>query len=265
MEAVHTLVAEVLAYLIDAFKSAHDESLQIELGGDTHVHIYIERIEVGDKRTGAGTAGNALQRGGLYLSIASLVEEAAHGAQHGGTFEEGILHTVVDHEVHIALTIAQLGVLKLVVGHTVLILHDRQGLEALAQQRQLFGVNADFAGLGAEDETLDTDKVTDIHQLLEHLVIQVFVVARAHVITGDIHLNATLGVLQLGKAGLTHHAAAHQTAGDNYLALFAIHEVVTDIGRISIYGKFVCGIGIDTHLSQLFKTLAAYNLLFAKF
>ena len=50
--AVHTLVAEVLANLIHTLETTYDEALQIQLGGDTHVHILIERIEVGDEWTG---------------------------------------------------------------------------------------------------------------------------------------------------------------------------------------------------------------------
>ena len=52
MVAVHTLVTEVLANLIDTLETTYDQALQVELGGDTHVHILVERIEVGDERTG---------------------------------------------------------------------------------------------------------------------------------------------------------------------------------------------------------------------
>ena len=74
MVAVHTLVAEVLANLIDTLETAHDEALQIQFGGDTHIHILIEGIEMGDKRTGRSASCNHLQGRGLYLSVASLVE-----------------------------------------------------------------------------------------------------------------------------------------------------------------------------------------------
>ena len=130
MVAVHTLVAEVLANLVDTLEAAHDEALQIELGGNAHIHVLIEGIEVGDERTGRGTTGNHLQGRCLHLGIASLVEHAAQGADDGGTLQEGVLHTLVDHQVDIALAVAQLGVVELVVGHTVLVFHDGQGLQA---------------------------------------------------------------------------------------------------------------------------------------
>ena len=53
-------------------------------------------------------------------------------------------------------------------------------------------MNGDFSHLGTEDETLDTDEVTDIEKLLEHFIVEFLVLTRAQVITGDIHLYAPL-------------------------------------------------------------------------
>ena len=52
MSLVHAFVTEVLAHLIDTLETTYDEALQVELSGNTHIHILIERIEVGDERTG---------------------------------------------------------------------------------------------------------------------------------------------------------------------------------------------------------------------
>ena len=125
MVAVHALVAEVLANLIDTLKATHDEALQVELSGNTHVHILVEGIEVRDERTSRGTTGNRLQGGRLYLRIAGLVEHAAQRADDGSTLQEGFLHALVDYQVDIALAVAQFRVVELVVGHTVLIFNNR--------------------------------------------------------------------------------------------------------------------------------------------
>ena len=98
MVAVHTLVAEVLSDLIDALESAYDESLQIELGGDTHVHILVERIEVGNEWTGRSTACDALEGWSLYLCITSVVEYAAQSAEHGSTLQEGFLYAIINDD-----------------------------------------------------------------------------------------------------------------------------------------------------------------------
>ncbi len=171
MELVHALVTEILANLVDALEAAHDEPLEVEFGGDAHIHVDTQRVEMGDEGTCRGAAGNALQRGRLHLRVAMLVEKLAHGAQYGGALEEGFLHTVVHYKVHIALAGAKLGVVELVVGHAILIFHDGQGLETLAQQRQFLGVNGNLARLCAEHHALHADEVANVEQFLEHLII----------------------------------------------------------------------------------------------
>ena len=52
MGLIHTLVAEVLTHLIDTLETTYDEALQIKLSGNTHVHVLIKRIEVGDEWAG---------------------------------------------------------------------------------------------------------------------------------------------------------------------------------------------------------------------
>ena len=74
MVAVHTLVTEVLANLVDTLEAAHDEALQIEFGGYAHIHILVEGVEVRHERTRRGTAGNHLQGRCLHLGIAGLVQ-----------------------------------------------------------------------------------------------------------------------------------------------------------------------------------------------
>jgi len=171
VEAVHTLVAEVFPNLIHTLKATHDESLEIEFGGDAHIHVDVERIEMGDERACAGPSGNALQGGRLHLGISGIVEEPAHGAQHGGALEERIFHAVVDHKVYVSLAGAQLGVVKLVESLAVFIFHDGQRLEAFAQNGKFMGVHGDLAGLRAEHEALHADEVADVQQFLEYLVI----------------------------------------------------------------------------------------------
>ena len=193
--AVHTLVAEVLANLVDSLETAHDKPLQIELGSYTHIHLRVERVEMGYERTSRSTSGYRLQGWSLHLGVARLVEHAAHGAYHGGALEECVLHSLVHHQVHIAAAVAQLGVVELVVGHSVLVFHDGQGLERLRQQGQLLGVNAYFAGLRAEHKALHAYEIAYVKQAFEHLVIQVFVLAGTQVVARHIHLYAPFGVL----------------------------------------------------------------------
>ena len=162
VELVHALVAEVFANFIHALEATYNQPLQIELGGDAHIHVNVEGIEMRDERACAGTTGNALQGGRLHLGVTMLVEEVAHGFEHGGTLQECVLHTLVDHQINVALTGAQLGIVEFIVGHTILIFHDGQRFEAFAQQGQLLGVHAHFACLRAEDKPFHAHEIANV-------------------------------------------------------------------------------------------------------
>lgn len=95
---------------------------------------------MGDERTSRSTASDGLQRRGLHLCVASLVEHATDSAHYCCTLKECVLHTVVNDEVYVALTETQLRIFELVVSHAVLILHDRQRLEALREQSERLSV-----------------------------------------------------------------------------------------------------------------------------
>ena len=103
-------------------------------------------------------------------------------------------------------------------------------------------MDADFARLGAEHRSAHADEVADVEQLLEdNIIISPLYGPRGgfitlltglggncsplgggggglQVVSGDVDLNAALGVLKLHERCLAHHAAAHHTAGDGNLA-----------------------------------------------
>ena len=180
--------------------------------------------------------------------------------------QEGVLHAVVHDEVHVALAVAQLGVFERVVGHAVLVLHDGQRTQALGQHGQALGMHADFARLCAEDEALHADEVAQVQQALEDDVIHIFVLVRADVVAGDVHLDTSLGVLQFDERGFAHDASAHDASGDGHLArLGVILEVGFDVRREGV-GYVLCRrIGFYAHGTQLVEAVPADDFLFTQF
>ena len=126
---------------------------------------------MGDEGTSRGTTCDVLQDRCVDLGLAGIIKNVTQRADDGGTLQEGILDTLVDHQVDITLVVAELGILKLIVSHTVLILHDRQRFQRLRQQRQFLTVDTDLARLGTEHKALDANEVADVEQLLEHRII----------------------------------------------------------------------------------------------
>ena len=266
MALVHTLVAEVLPDFIHALEAADNEALQVELGGNAEIEVHVERVVVGDEGASTGAAGYWLEDGGLYLRVAGLVERGAQRADNERALQEDVLHARIDDEVDIALAVAKLGIVEAVVDHSVLFLDYGQGLEAFGEQHEFLGMDGYFSRLCAEDESLHADEVSQVEQFLEHRIIERLVLARTNVVAGDVDLNAALGVEQLGKAGLAHHAAAHHAAGYADLAgRDVVGKRCLDVLGISVDGIFCCGIGIDAHPAEFFEGSPAIDFLLAEF
>ena len=124
VRAVHALVAEVLAQLVDTVESADDQLFEVELRGDAQVEVDVERVVVRDEGTRRGSARNGLQDRRLDLDIALRVEELAHRRDDLRALDEGLLDLRVDDQVEIALAVAHLRVGEGVEGLAVLLLDD---------------------------------------------------------------------------------------------------------------------------------------------
>ena len=285
--AVHTLVAEITADLVHTLKTTYNQSLQVQLCRNTHIHIHVQRVVVRDERTSRSTTRNSLQHWGLHLGVTCLVKHLTHRTNNSRTLQENVLHTFVHHQVHITLTITLLWIGKTVIGHTIFVLHDWQWLQALGQDGQLLCMHTDLAHLGAENKTLNTNKIADVQQLLKDYVVHLLLHGGSylalwhrglHVVATDIYLYTTLRVLHLDERGLTHDTTRHQATRNTHgltciPRLFAfrliawnfIREVPFDIGRITCYFILSSRIGVDTHIAHFLQTFSAYQFLFRKF
>ena len=218
--AVHTLVAEVTTNLVNALKTTYDEALEVEFGSNTHVHIHVQSVVVGNERTSRCTTCNSLQHWCLHLSITRFVKHLTHGADNRCTLEEDVLYTFVHHEVHITLTVALLWVVEAVVCHTVFVFHDREWAERFSQHGEFLCVYADLAHLGAEYKALDTYEVTYIKQFLEDYVVHLLLHGGSRlsfwsrgldIVAADIYLDTTFGVLNLYEGSFAHDTTRHHT------------------------------------------------------
>ena len=140
---VHALVAEDATYLIDALNAADDEALEVQLGRDAHVHVYIQRVVVRYEGTGRGAAGDGVEHRGLDLHEAATLKETADVAHKLRAYLKVAAALVAHDEVDIPLA-----VLELHIGHAVELLGQRT--QALGEQCHAFNVDGDLAGLGFE-------------------------------------------------------------------------------------------------------------------
>ena len=285
MVLVHTLVTEVLADFVNALEAAHDESLEVKLGSDAHVHRDVQGVEVRDEGTSRSASGNGRKGGRLDLGVAVAVEEGAHGLEDGGTLQEGVLHALVDNEIDVTLAVAKLGVVEGVIDVTIgICLDDRQRLEALGEYCQLLRMDANLARLCAEHIALDADEVAQVEELLEDGVVEGGVLAICESVTSDVDLDASFRVLQFCKSCFAHDALRHDAAGyadvSAVLGCRSLADVISflvlaDDGQVnkvflylraeSVCGVLCSGIRVDAQVAQLLQVISADNLLFAQF
>ena len=266
VRAVHALVAEVLADFVHAFKAAHDQALEVELGGDAAIHLLVERIEVRHEGARRSTAGDVLERGGFHFRVARFVENGAEGADGLGTLVERVLHLRIHNEINVTTAVAQFGILKRVIDHTVLFFRRGERLEALGQHRDFASVYRHLAGLRAKHKALHAHEVAEVEEFFHHAVVERLVLTGADVVARDVDLDAAAGVEQFEERSLTHHAASHHTAGDAHLAgRVVVLKIGNDFVAEGVGGVFGCGVGVNAQRAKFGKRIAACNLLFAEF
>ena len=265
VRAVHPLVAEVAAELVDALEATDDEALEVELVGDTQVERDVQRIVMRDEGARRCSARDRLQDGRVHLDVAAIIEELAHRREGLRTLEEDVLHPAIDHEVDVALAEAQLRVREAIEGLAVLLLDHGQWTQRLRKEGQAVGVDGDLPHLSAEDFALHADEVTNIHQFLHHAIVERLVLSWAELVARDIDLYASRSILQLEEGGLPHDTTPHDTSCHTHLAAGSlVLKAIEDLTGMSCHFVLLCGIRVDAKGAKLFQTTTAEDLLLAQ-
>ena len=241
---VHALVAEDTADLVDLLEAADDQTLEVQLGCNTHVHVDVQRIVMGDERTCCRTARDGVEAGRLNFHKAAAIHEAADLAHDCRALLEGVTYLGVDDEVNVTLTVAHIGVLQ-----TVPLLGQRN--EVLGQQSQLGDLDRDLTLLGAEYLAGDADEVADVHLL------KALVNVLAQCVTGDVQLETAIAVGQVCKGCLAHDALGHHTASQTDGLTLHLFEAILDIGGEIGAVKAYLLKGVCTSFLKLAQLIAA--------
>ena len=262
--AVHALVAEVAAELIHTGEATDYQTLEVELVGNAEIEVDVQRVVVRDEGARGGTAGDALQHGGVHLEVALLVEVTAHLVHYLGTLHKGVADMGVDDEVDVALAVAQLGVAEGVVDHAVLLLDDGQGAQALAEHGEALHMDGGLTHLGNKHIARYADNVADVEQALEDGIVEGLVLPGAYLVALDVELDATRVVLQLDKGGGAHDAAAHDAAGeaDVLEERVVLGVALKDVGGGGVDLVEGGGIGVDAEGFELGERISSDLFLF---
>ena len=67
MVGIHALVAELAPDLEHLLEAAHEQALEVQLGGDAQIEILVERVVVRDEGARVRAAQDGMQDGRLHL------------------------------------------------------------------------------------------------------------------------------------------------------------------------------------------------------
>ena len=222
---------------------------------------------MGDERTRSSTARNALEDRGLNLKATGRIEVLAHRRYYLTPLDEDLAHLRIHDEVDIPLSILKFRIRERVENLAVLLFHNREHPQGLAQERKFPGVDGELACLGDEGISLDSYDVADVEELLEDSVVHCLVLARTNLVTFHIHLNPACLVLQFDERRRAHNPAGHYSSGN------------ADIGKIAFFGIIALlylpcrridriersRIRLDSEFAKFPQRIAALLFLFVEF
>ena len=154
------LVAEIAVDLVNALEAPHDQALEIKLGSNAEVEVEVESVVMRLERPRHGPARKGLHHGRLDFEETFRVEEIPNSADRAAARLENFPHFRVDHQIEVALAVADFDV-----GEAVPFLRQRQ--ERLRQELQSLGVDGQLASLGPEEVPRDAHEVADVEEFIE--------------------------------------------------------------------------------------------------
>src|SRR6266851_3859029 len=178
----------------------HLKRLVVELGGDPHEQVDVERVVVGGEWPGDGATDQRVHHRRFDLDELPLVEKAADEPRQLVALEEGCLDLRIGDEIEISLPIARFDI-----GEAVPFFGQRP--ERLAERQKARRGDGQLPGLGAEHLARDADEVSDVDQL-EKLV------RGSQRVLFHVHLDLSGAVPHLDERRLPEGTKGHHPTGD---------------------------------------------------
>ena len=108
--AIEAFVAKDAADLVDPLDATDDELLERQLECDPQVHVDVERVVVGGERSCRGAARRGSEHRGLDLDEVAVGKLGPQRGDRGRADREDPPDVRVEHQVEVALAVAQVGV-----------------------------------------------------------------------------------------------------------------------------------------------------------
>lgn len=150
-----TFVTEVTVDFEYTLEATNHQTLEVQFRRDTQVHVEIQRIVMGDKRTRRRAAWDHLHHRRFNFHKATIHHELANAREDLRTHFKGVAGFIVRNEIQITLTIARFLILQTVE-------FVRQRTQCFGQQTQLGAMDRQFASFGFEQFTFRAEDIAEI-------------------------------------------------------------------------------------------------------
>ena len=110
MAGIDAFVAEDAADLIDAIDAANHRLLEVKLGGDAKMEVFVQSVMVRDERASGRAAGNGVKNRSFHFDEAEAIAVVANLFDDARTEDRDVAGILVDDHVDIAMTITVFGV-----------------------------------------------------------------------------------------------------------------------------------------------------------
>src|ERR1700752_4175276 len=166
------LVAEISPDLVDFFKIAHEQPLEIQLERNTQIHILVKFVVMCHKRTRGCAPIQGLQDRRFDLQKAFTVEEGPQRLDDFGAFAEYLAYFRVDCEVSVTLSCTEFRVLQGRVTDDCAIFQrfifgSREGADGFGKHSKIVNMKRDFASFGAKHYAFRLNEIANIEHLVE--------------------------------------------------------------------------------------------------
>ena len=179
--AIHT------TQLINPFHATHQQPLQVQLKGDPHEQLHIERVVMRNERPRCRSTGNGMERGAFNLNELITGKRVANRLHNLRAIHESLKHTLVVGHVQVPHALPHFEV-----GEAFVLL--RRWLQGLGEKMKLLYENGEFARVGAPQVAIDANDIAQIKQTGE------FPARFAELIHANEQLNPSGAVLNVNES-----------------------------------------------------------------
>ena len=228
MAGRHAFVTEVAVDFKHALKAAYHQTFQIKLGSDTPIQRDVQRVVVGNERTGCRTAGNRVHHRGFHFKILLASHEVADGLDDAAAFFEDFARFGIYDQIGITLAVAGFLVFQAV--HFI-----RQRAQGFGQQADLAYAYGQLAVVGFKQHAFCAEDIAQVP------VLELFVNLLTNTLVVYVELDLAGNVLQGSEAGLAHVALQHHAACylNGYVLFFQLFLRQFAVLAVQVTGKSI--------------------------